>query len=97
MCGPYPRDARARYRGKHKQVYDLMWHTLRPNTLNPPMFYFNVLKEVSQLEYPDVNVVVGVYVAHKASEALIAKLVFSSTSHSAVRSTASQERESILR
>jgi hypothetical protein len=61
--------------GKHKQVYDLMWHTLRPNTLNPPMFYFDVLKEVSGLEYRDVNVVVGVNTtfAINASDALWAK------------------------
>src|SRR5262245_53323013 len=30
------------FKGKHKQLYDLMWHTLRPNTLNLPMFYLGV-------------------------------------------------------
>jgi len=48
------------FKGKHKQLYDLMWHTLRPNTLNPPMFYFDTHREISGLEYPDVNVVIGV-------------------------------------
>jgi hypothetical protein len=47
------------FKGKHKQVYDLMWHTLRSNTLNPPMNYFDVHKELSRLEFPDVNVVIG--------------------------------------
>ena len=63
------------FKGKHKQVYDLMWHTLRPNTLNPPMFYFDVLKEVSGLDYRDVNVVVAVNTsfAINASDALWAK------------------------
>jgi hypothetical protein len=63
------------FKGKHKQVYDLMWHTLRPNTLNPPMFYLDVLRDVSGLEYPDVNVVIGVNTsfAINASDALWAK------------------------
>ena len=63
------------FRGKHKQLYDLMWHTLRPNTLNPPMFFFDTHKEVSGLDYPDVNVVIGVNTsfALNASDALWAK------------------------
>jgi hypothetical protein len=60
------------FKGKHKQLYDLMWHTLRPNTLNPPTFYFDVHRDVSGLEYPDVNVVIGVNTsfAINASDAL---------------------------
>ena len=48
------------FKGKHKQLYDLMWHTLRPNTLNPPTFYLDTHRDISGLEYPDVNVVIGV-------------------------------------
>jgi len=48
------------FKGRHKQLYDLMWHTLRPNTLNPPTFYLDVHRDVSGLEFPDVNVVIGV-------------------------------------
>ena len=33
------------FKGKHKQLYDLMWHTLRPNTLNPPTFYLDVHRD----------------------------------------------------
>ena len=47
------------FKGKHQQLYDLMWHTLRPNTLNPPMNYLDVHKELSRLEFPDINVVIG--------------------------------------
>jgi hypothetical protein len=63
------------FKGHHKQLYDLMWHTLRPNTLNPPKFYFDALKEVSGLDYHDVNVVVGVNTTFpiNASDALWAK------------------------
>ena len=63
------------FKGRHKQLYDLMWHTLRPNTLNPPMFYFDTHREVSGLEYSDVNVVVGINTtfAINASDALWAK------------------------
>ena len=63
------------FKGKHKQVYDLMWHTLRPNTLNPPMFYLDVHRDLSRLEYPDVNVVIGINTsfAINASDALWAK------------------------
>jgi hypothetical protein len=63
------------FKGKHKQLYDLMWHTLRPNTLNPPAFYLDVHRDVSGLEYPDVNVVIGVNTsfALNASDALWAK------------------------
>src|SRR5206468_10435757 len=63
------------FKGKHKQLYDLMWHTLRSNTLNPPMFYLDVHRDVSGLEYPDVNVVVGVNTsfAINASDVLWAK------------------------
>jgi len=63
------------FKGKHKQLYDLMWHTLRPNTLNPPTFYLDVHRDVSGLEYPDVNVVVGVNTsfAINASDELWAK------------------------
>jgi intracellular sulfur oxidation DsrE/DsrF family protein len=62
--------------GKHKQVYDLMWHTLRTNTLNPPMNYFDAHKEMSGLEFPDVNVVIGINSTPfpiNASDALWAK------------------------
>jgi hypothetical protein len=60
------------FKGKHKQLYDLMWHTLRPNTLNPPTFYLDVHRDVSSLEFPDVNVVIGVNTswALNASDAL---------------------------
>ena len=60
------------FKGKHKQLYDLMWHTLRPNTLNPPSFYLDVHRDVSGLEFPDVNVVIGVNTswALNASDAL---------------------------
>jgi hypothetical protein len=60
------------FKGRHKQVYDLMWHTLRPNTLNPPTFYLETHRNVSGLEYPDVNVVVAVNTsfALNASDAL---------------------------
>src|SRR5262245_31365987 len=60
------------FKGKHKQLYDLMWHTLRANTLNPPTFYLDVHRDVSGLEYPDVNVVIGVNTsfAINASDAL---------------------------
>jgi hypothetical protein len=60
------------FKGKHKQLYDLMWHTLRPNTLNPPTFYLDVHRDVSGLEFPDVNVVIGVNTsfALNASDAL---------------------------
>jgi hypothetical protein len=63
------------FKGKHKQLYDLMWHTLRPNTLNPPMFYLDTHREIAGLEFPDVNVVVGVNTsfALNASDALWAK------------------------
>ena len=63
------------FKGKHKQLYDLMWHTLRPNTLNPPNFYLDAVRDVSGLEYPDVNVVIGVNTsfAINASDALWAK------------------------
>src|SRR5206468_11186991 len=63
------------FKGKHKQLYDLMWHTLRPNTLNPPTFYLDVHRDVSGLEHPDVNVVIGVNTsfAINASDALWAK------------------------
>ena len=37
-----------------------MWHTLRPNTLNPPTFDLDVHRDVSGLEFHDVNVVIGV-------------------------------------
>lgn len=47
------------FKGRHKQVYDLLWHTLRPTTLNPPLNYLEAHKEVSGLAFPDVNVVVG--------------------------------------
>jgi len=63
------------FKGKHKQLYDLMWHTLRPNTLNPPSFYLDTHRDLSGLEYPDVNVVIGVNTsfALNASDALWAK------------------------
>jgi hypothetical protein len=63
------------FKGRHKQVYDLMWHTLKPNTLNPPMFFYDIHKEVSGVDYPDVNVVIGVNTsfAINASDALWAK------------------------
>jgi hypothetical protein len=63
------------FKGKHKQLYDLMWHTLRPNTLNPPTFYLDTHRDISGLEFPDVNVVVGVNTsfALNASDALWAK------------------------
>lgn len=63
------------FKGRHKQLYDLMWHTLRPNTLNPPTFYLDVHRDVSGLEYPDVNVVIGVNTsfALNASDTLWAK------------------------
>ncbi len=63
------------FKGRHKQLYDLMWHTLRPNTLNPPMFYFDTHREMSGLEYSDVNVVIGVNTsfALNASDTLWAK------------------------
>jgi hypothetical protein len=47
------------FKGRHKQVYDLIWHTLRPNTLNPPMNYLEAHKELSGLEFPDVNIAIG--------------------------------------
>lgn len=49
----------ASFKGKHKQVYDLMGHTLKPGTLNPPVNYLDVHKELSRLEFPDINVVIG--------------------------------------
>jgi len=66
----------ASFKGRHKQVYDLLWHTLRPNTLNPPMNYFEIHKELSGLEFPDVNVVIGANSTSfpiNASDALWAK------------------------
>lgn len=66
----------ASFKGRHKQVYDLLWHTLRPNTLNPPMNYFDIHKELSGLEFPDVNVVIGANSTSfpiNASDALWAK------------------------
>lgn len=71
------------FKGKHKQLYDLMWHTLRPNTLNPPMFYLDVLRDVSGLEYPDVNVVIGVNTSFEinASDALWEKFKLGERSH----------------
>jgi intracellular sulfur oxidation DsrE/DsrF family protein len=63
-------------KGKHKQVYDLIWHSPRPNTLNPPMNYFDAHKELSGLEFPDVNVVIGINSTAfciNASDALWAK------------------------
>lgn len=47
------------FKGKHKQVFDLVFHTLRPNTLSPPANYLDVHHELSGLEFPDVNVAVG--------------------------------------
>ena len=32
------------FKGRHKQVWDLLWHTLRPGTLNPPMNYLDTHK-----------------------------------------------------
>lgn len=34
-------------------------HAPRPGTLGPPMNYFEVHKELSRLEFPDINVVIG--------------------------------------
>jgi len=63
-------------KGRHKQLYDLMWHTLRPNTLNPPTNYFEIHEELSGLKFPDVNVVIGANsscMPINASDALWAK------------------------
>jgi len=46
-------------KGNHKVVFDLLWHTLRPNSLNPPRNYLDVQKQVFGREFPDVNVVLG--------------------------------------
>lgn len=47
------------FKGKHKQLFDLMMHTPRPGTLGPAMNYFEVHKELSRMEFPDINVVIG--------------------------------------
>ena len=65
-----------RLSGRHRQVYDLLWHTLRPNTLTPPTNYFETHEEMSGLKFPDVNVVVGANSTSfpiNASDALWAK------------------------
>lgn len=64
------------FTGRHKQLFDLLWHELRPNTLSPPLNYFEAHKELSRLEFPDVNVVIGIDSTSfpiNASDALWAK------------------------
>lgn len=59
------------FKGTHKRVYDYQWHTLRPNTLNPPKNYLDVWKDEWGLEFPAVNVAIGFNeVAINASDAL---------------------------
>jgi hypothetical protein len=64
-------------KGRHKLVFDLLWHTLRPNSLNPPRNFLDVHKQVYHREFPDVNVVLGMNSTSfpiNASDALWAKL-----------------------
>ena len=64
------------FKGRHKQLFDLLWHDLRPNTLNPPMNFLDAHRELSGLEFPDINVVIGVDSTSfpvNASDALWAK------------------------
>lgn len=46
-------------KGRHKLVFDLLWHNLRTNSLNPPRNFLDVQKQLYGLEFPDVNVVIG--------------------------------------
>jgi len=46
-------------KGTHKLVFDLLWHTLRPNSLNPARNYLDVQKQLFGLESPAVNIVLG--------------------------------------
>lgn len=65
------------FKGHHKLVFDLLWHALRPNSLNPARNYLDVHKEVFRREFPEVNVVIGMNgtsFAINASDALWAKL-----------------------
>jgi intracellular sulfur oxidation DsrE/DsrF family protein len=64
-------------KGSHKLMFDLLWHTLRPNSLNPPRNYLYVHKQVFGRQFPDVNVVLGMNSTSfpiNASDALWAKL-----------------------
>ena len=64
-------------KGSHKLVFDLLWHTLRPNSLNPARNYLDVHKQVFGRELPEVNVVLGMNSTSfpiNASDALWAKL-----------------------
>jgi len=64
-------------KGRHKLVFDLLWHTLRPNSLNPPRNFLDVHKQVYHREFPDVNVALGMNSTSfpiNASDALWAKL-----------------------
>ena len=64
-------------KGSHKLVFDLLWHTLRPNSLNPARNYLDVHKQVFGRELPEVNVVLGMNstsFAINASDVLWAKL-----------------------
>jgi hypothetical protein len=64
-------------KGSHKIVFDLLWHTLRPNSLNPARNYFDVHKQVFGRESREVNVVLGMNSTSfpiNASDGLWAKL-----------------------
>ena len=65
------------FKGKYKQLYDLIWLTHKPNSINPPKNYLDVQKELRGLEFPDVNVAIGlVDIPINASDALWAKFKF---------------------
>lgn len=47
------------FKGRHKQVYDLLGSTLRDTILHPPTNYLDAHKELTGLEFPDINVAIG--------------------------------------
>ncbi len=64
-------------KGSHQIVFDLLWHTLRSNSLNPARNYLDVHKQVFGREWTEVNVVLGMNstsFAINASDGLWAKL-----------------------
>ena len=53
------------FRGRHKQLYDYGWVDLAADPLPPlrfPRNYLNSVRDVTKLEFPDVNTAVGISV-----------------------------------
>jgi hypothetical protein len=67
------------FKGRHRQVYDLIGQVPRETMLHPPSNYLEAHKELSGLEFPDINVVIGTNGAAfpiTASDALWARFKF---------------------